>query len=113
VDIDDGDLVRRARTGDAAAFRLLVERHQAMARAERCLDIASPPDEHVAPGPVPQRVHRDSEHHDQTITGSRDWTRYDLSAQVPGDAEHIGFDLTLTGPGQIGLRNVELTRSRP
>jgi hypothetical protein len=49
--------------------------------AELCLDIATPPDEHVAPGPVPQRVHRDSEHHDQTITGSRDWARYDLSAQ--------------------------------
>jgi hypothetical protein len=28
VDIGDGDLVRLARTGDAAAFRLLVERHR-------------------------------------------------------------------------------------
>jgi hypothetical protein len=27
VDISDGDLVRRARTGHTAAFRLLVERH--------------------------------------------------------------------------------------
>jgi RNA polymerase sigma-70 factor (ECF subfamily) len=37
VDIGDGDLVRLARTGDAAAFRLLVERHRtaALARAVR------------------------------------------------------------------------------
>ena len=36
MDIGDGDLVRlarTARTGDAAAFRLLVERHRAMALA--------------------------------------------------------------------------------
>jgi RNA polymerase sigma-70 factor (ECF subfamily) len=33
VDISDGDLVRLARDGDPVAFRLLVERHQAMARA--------------------------------------------------------------------------------
>ncbi len=33
MDICDGDLVRRARAGDAAAFRLLVERHSLSARA--------------------------------------------------------------------------------
>jgi DNA-directed RNA polymerase specialized sigma24 family protein len=33
VDIGDGDLVRLARRGDAAAFRLLVERHAAVVRA--------------------------------------------------------------------------------
>jgi hypothetical protein len=33
VDIGDGDLVRLARTGDAAACRVLVERHRAMALA--------------------------------------------------------------------------------
>jgi RNA polymerase sigma-70 factor (ECF subfamily) len=33
VDISDGDLVRLARDGDPVAFRLLVERYQAMARA--------------------------------------------------------------------------------
>jgi DNA-directed RNA polymerase specialized sigma24 family protein len=32
VDIGDGDLVRLAREGDAAAFRLLVERYRAAAR---------------------------------------------------------------------------------
>src|ERR1700683_1951593 len=33
VDICDGDLLRQARAGDAAAFRLLVERHWPSARA--------------------------------------------------------------------------------
>ena len=33
MDIPDGDLVRLAREGDPAAFRLLVERHRPMARA--------------------------------------------------------------------------------
>jgi DNA-directed RNA polymerase specialized sigma24 family protein len=44
VDICDGDLVRLARTSDAAAFRLLVERHRAMARA-RAARLCSHPDD--------------------------------------------------------------------
>ena len=44
MDIGDGDLVRRARTGDAAAFRLLVERHQAAARARAARWCAHPDD---------------------------------------------------------------------
>jgi DNA-directed RNA polymerase specialized sigma24 family protein len=44
VDIGDGDLVRLARTGDAAASRLLVERHSAMARA-RAARLGAHPDD--------------------------------------------------------------------
>ena len=33
AEVSDGDLARLARGGDPAAFRLLVERHQPMARA--------------------------------------------------------------------------------
>jgi hypothetical protein len=32
--------------------------------------------------------------------------------QVPGDAELIRFGLTLDGPGQVALRNAQLTRSK-
>ena len=39
MDISDGDLVRLARDGDPVAFRLLVERYQAMARA-RAADLS-------------------------------------------------------------------------
>jgi RNA polymerase sigma-70 factor (ECF subfamily) len=44
MDIGDGDLVRLARTGDAAAFRLPVERHQPSARARAARLSAHPGD---------------------------------------------------------------------
>jgi RNA polymerase sigma-70 factor (ECF subfamily) len=51
--------------------------------------------------------------HGQAITGSRDWTSCEITAQVPGDAQLIRFGLTLAGAGQVGLRNVHLTRAGP
>jgi len=42
--IGDGDLVRLARDGDGVAFRLLVERHQPMARASARAQCANPSD---------------------------------------------------------------------
>jgi RNA polymerase sigma factor (sigma-70 family) len=42
ADVSDGDLARLARDGDQVAFRLLVERHQAMVRARA---------RHLGPGP--------------------------------------------------------------
>jgi len=44
MDIEDGDLVRLARDGDPAAFRLLVERHLPMARA-RAARLCPQPDD--------------------------------------------------------------------
>jgi RNA polymerase sigma-70 factor (ECF subfamily) len=44
VDVSDGDLVRLARTGDAAAFRLLVERHLPLARARASRLCSDPSD---------------------------------------------------------------------
>jgi hypothetical protein len=43
------------------------------------------------------------------IAGSHDWTSHELTTWVPGDAELIRFSLNLTGPGQVALRNPELT----
>jgi len=43
-DIGDADLVRLARDGDPAAFRLLVERHRPMARA-RAARLCPQPDD--------------------------------------------------------------------
>ena len=45
------------------------------------------------------------------MTGTCDWTGYQLTAQVPAEAEHMGFELTLAGPGRVWLRHVELTRT--
>ena len=68
----------------------------------------------VFPAPLgrqPTAVRRDRQDSGKTITGSSDWTRYQITAQVPADADFMGFELTLTGPGQVRLRRVELTRA--
>ena len=81
--------------------------------AELSLHIVTLSEEHSQdrpPGPGPsQRMRRNVEQQGETITGSRDWTHYELTIPVPGDAEHMGFDLTLVGSGQAELRNVSLS----
>jgi len=67
--------------------------------------------EHGQRGPVPKLVRQRRDADTKTIAGSTDWTRYELAAEVPADAEEIGFDLTLAGPGKVGLRHVELIRA--
>jgi len=42
--------------------------------------------------------------------GSRDWTRHQITVRIPGDASIVGFGIFLAGPGQIELRDAELTR---
>jgi bifunctional DNase/RNase len=50
------------------------------------------------------------EDHGVTVTGRNDWTRHEVTALVPDDAEMIRFGVTLTGPGRIALRDPELAR---
>ncbi len=71
----------------------------------------------VVPGP-PLRPGRDGgvDHeagggHLLTITDSRSWTKHEITAEVPDEAELIRFGITLTGPGRVELRNVELARN--
>ena len=59
-------------------------------------------------GKSPRRERRDSA---ETVTGSSGWTSYEITAQVPADAEIIGLELTLAGPGQVRLRHLELSRA--
>ena len=63
------------------------------------------------PGRQPVPVRRDRRDSGKTIIGSSDWTRYQITAQVPADADFMRFELTLAGPGQVRLRHVELTRA--
>ena len=42
------------------------------------------------------------------VTGTRDWTRHEVTAQVPADAISIIFGFFLNGGGQIELRNPQL-----
>jgi hypothetical protein len=59
------------------------------------------------------RVGRAREDHGLTISGSRPWTRYEITARIPADADLIRFGIALTGFGRIALRNPELHRAEP
>ncbi len=55
------------------------------------------------------RLGRASEDHGLTIAGRRRaWTRYEVTARIPADADLIRFGIGLTGPGRIALRNPDL-----
>ncbi len=97
--------------GTTVTLRAEVRALDVAGHAELSLDVVGQPEGGPAapahsPGPV-QRVDRDRQEHGQTITGSQDWTRYELAAQVPAGAEQVEFELTLEGPGEVGLRHVE------
>jgi hypothetical protein len=54
------------------------------------------------------------EDHGLTIASRhRDWTRYEITVQIPADADLIRFGTALTGAGRIALRNPDLRRAGP
>jgi hypothetical protein len=57
------------------------------------------------------RVGQAREDHGLTISGGRPWTRYEVTARIPADADLIRFGIALTGSGRIALRNPELHRA--
>jgi hypothetical protein len=59
------------------------------------------------------RVGRPRQDHALTVTGGRRWTRYEVTAQIPADADMIRFGLALTGVGRIALRGPALHRADP
>ena len=107
--------------GATVTFRAEVRSQDVTGHAELSLDIVSQAEGqsqdrvmHAPPGNQPhpvQRVHRDRQHLSETITGTHDWTGYQLTSPVPADAEHMGFELTLVGAGTVWLRHVELART--
>jgi RNA polymerase sigma factor (sigma-70 family) len=107
--------------GATVTLRAEVRSQDVVGHAELSLDIVSQPGGHsqdrvmhAPPSDQPRpvlRVDRDRLHLGEAITGTRDWTRYQMTGQVPADAEHMGFELALAGPGSVWLRNVELART--
>jgi hypothetical protein len=54
------------------------------------------------------------EDHGLTIGGPRSpWTRYEITARIPADADLIRFGIGLTGPGRVALRNPDLRIAEP
>jgi hypothetical protein len=80
-----GEIRVDALTGQAG-LRLEILRHWAQAREDHGLTIAS---------------------------RHRDWTRYEITVQIPADADLVRFGIALTGPGRIALRNPDLRRAGP
>jgi hypothetical protein len=50
--------------------------------------------------------------HGMTISGGSPWTRYEITAPIPQDADLIRFGIALAGPGQVALRNPGLRTVR-
>jgi hypothetical protein len=60
------------------------------------------------------RLGRAREDHGLTIAGRRRaWTRYEITARLPANADLIRFGIGLTGPGRIALRNLDLRIAEP
>ena len=58
--------------------------------------------------PAGQDPWHDPDNHFAPVTGTGDWTRHEVAAQVPPDAINIIFGVSLNGRGQIEFRNPEL-----
>ena len=59
--------------------------------------------------PAPrQPAGQDPANHFAFVTGTGDWTRHEVTVQIPPDANYIFFGVFLNGRGQIELRNPEL-----
>ena len=63
--------------------------------------------------PAPPDPWHDPENHFAPVTGTRDWTRHEVTAQVPADAISIIFGVFLNGRGQIEFRNPQLDPHPP
>ena len=60
------------------------------------------------------RLGRPREDHGLTIAGRRRaWTRYEITARIPADADLIRFGIALTGPGRIALHNPDQRIAEP
>ena len=58
--------------------------------------------------PAGQDPRHDPANHFAFVTGTGDWARHEVTAQVPPDASLIIFGVFVNGRGQIELRNPEL-----
>jgi len=82
----------------------------------RARDVAGQAGLHLAAGPLggPPGAHlRHRGHGSLTAAGRSDWTWHEVTTDVPGDAAVVRFGISLTGRGQIELRNAEITPARP
>jgi RNA polymerase sigma-70 factor (ECF subfamily) len=106
-DIDADDY--RGRT---VTFRGELRTATADGRAGLALRAASPgrstPPRAASPGPW-----EDPANHIAFATGTGEWTQYEVTAQIPADANLIRFGVFLNGGGQVELSHLRLTPHPP
>jgi RNA polymerase sigma factor (sigma-70 family) len=95
--------------GAAVTFRGQFRTSDSTARAALFLRVMERHDD--LHGPITaQAALADPANHIVTLEGPGDWTAHEVTAPIPDDANTVAFGLFLAGPGQIELRDPELTR---
>jgi RNA polymerase sigma-70 factor (ECF subfamily) len=98
--------------GRTVTFRGELRTAQADGRAGLALRAASPgrstPPQAASPDP-----RDDPANHIASATGTGAWTQYEVTAQIPADANLIRFGVFLNGGGQVELRHPRLAPHPP
>jgi hypothetical protein len=98
--------------GRAVTFRGELRTAKAAARAGLALRAASSgrstPPRAASPDPWEDRAN-----HIAFATGTGEWTQYEVTAQVPADANLVRFGVFLNGGGQVEFRHPELAPHPP
>jgi RNA polymerase sigma-70 factor (ECF subfamily) len=96
----------------AVTFRGELRTAKADGRAGLVLRVASPgqstPPQEASPDP-----REDPANHIASATGTGAWTQYEVTAQIPADANLIEFGVLLNGGGQLEFRHPELAPHPP
>jgi RNA polymerase sigma-70 factor (ECF subfamily) len=97
--------------GTSVTFRGQFRTPGTTGRAGLFLRVMKPPTAH---GPfTAQAALADPGNHIVTIPDHADWTAHEVTAPIPDDTDTIAFGVFLIGPGQIDLREPELTPAGP
>jgi hypothetical protein len=98
--------------GAAVTFRGELRTAKADGRAGLVLRV-SDPSRSMRPKAASPDPQEDPPGHTATAAGTGIWTQYEVSAQVPADANWIEFGVFLNGGGQIEFRNPGLAPHPP
>jgi RNA polymerase sigma-70 factor (ECF subfamily) len=93
--------------GRTVTFRAELRTAEADGRAGLALRAASPGQPRPPQAASPD-LREDPASHIASVTGTGAWTQYEVTAQVPADANLIRFGVFLNGRGQVELRNPQL-----
>ena len=98
--------------GRTVTFRGELRTATADGRAGLVLRVTSP-GRSTAPQAASPDPREDPANHTASATGTGAWTQYEVTAQIPADANLITFGVFLNGRGQLELRHPELAPHPP